>query len=81
MAECKNKLNLYINYYAFQYDDNLEMNNLYEKEKKERQKDRNEYEKKIIQYQKEIEKYLNEIKEKKQENLKEKKKVKIRFKN
>ena len=75
MAECKNKLNLYINYYTFQYDDNnLEMNNLYEKEKEERQKDRNEYEKKIIQYQKEIEKYLNEIKVKKQENLKEKEK-------
>ena len=75
MAECKNKLNLYINYYTFQYDDNnLEMNNLYEKEKEERQKDRNEYEKKIIQYQKEIEKYLNEINKKKQENLKEKEK-------
>ena len=74
MEECKNKLNLYINYYAFQYDDNLEMNNLYEKEKEERQKDRIEYEKKIIQYQKEIDKYLNEIKEKNQENLKEKEK-------
>ena len=74
MEECKNKLNLYINYYAFQYEDNLEMNNLYEKEKEERQKDRNTYEKKIIQYQKEIEKYLNEIKVKKQENLKEKEK-------
>ena len=53
MAECKNKLNLYINYYTFQYDDNnLEMNNLYEKEKEERQKDRNEYEKKIKKKQK-----------------------------
>ena len=74
MAECKNKLNLYINYYTFQYDDNnLEMNNLYEKEKEERQKDRNEYEKKIIQYQKEIEKYLNEIKEKRNKGEKTRK--------
>ena len=46
MEEYKKKINLYINYYAFQYNDNLEINNLYEKEKEEKQKDRNEYEKK-----------------------------------
>ena len=79
--ECKNRFNLYCNYYAFQYDDNSQMKNLYEKEKEERQKDQNEflrektaYEEKLFQYQKEKENYLNEIKGKNQEYLKEKEK-------
>jgi len=72
--ECKNKLNLYIDYYSFQYIDNSEINNLYQKEKKERQNEKIEYEKKLIQLQKEIEKYSDEIKENKKENLREKEK-------
>ena len=79
--ECKNRFNLYCNYYAFQYDDNSQMKNLYEKEKEERQKEKNiylrektAYEEKLLQYQKEKENYLNEIKRKNQEYLKEKEK-------
>jgi hypothetical protein len=79
--ESKNKLNLYIDYYSFQYDDNLEINNLYQKEKEERAKEKNEYikdkkeyEEKLIQCQKEIKKYIDEIEKNKKEYLKEKEK-------
>ena len=60
MKECKNKINLYCDYYSFQYDDNSETKNLYEKEKEERQKDRKEFEIKLFQNQEEIKKYKEE---------------------
>ena len=60
VKECENKINLYCNYYAFQYDDNSKTKNLYEKEKEERQKERKEFENKLLRCQEEIKKYKEE---------------------
>ena len=71
MKECENKINLYCNYYAFQYDDNSKTKNQNEKEKEERQKERKEFENKLLQYQEEIKKYKEE--KEKEERQKERK--------
>ena len=60
MKECENKINLYCNYYAFQYDDNSKTKNQNEKEKEERQKERKEFENKLLRCQEEIKKYKEE---------------------
>lgn len=58
--ECNNRYNVYCDYYSFQYDDNSEMINQYEKEKAARENDKMEYLRQKKDYKDKIDQYKRE---------------------